>query len=488
MNRSIVRFIVGRVFAAFALLLCFPLGVSLFYGENATHVTAWLIAIGLSLGCYLAFGRKKPSEMTFYAREGMVICALLWILFSFVGGLPLYLTGEYPSLVDSFFEISSGLTTTGASVAQNVEVLSHSVIFWRSFTHLIGGMGVLVFFLALIPRASSSSVQIAKAEMPGPSFGKLVARLSDTARILYGIYLGMTTILILLLVFAGMPLFDSICHAFGTAGTGGFGIKAASIGYYTSPAIQWIITIGMFVFGVNMNLYYFVLIGKARKMWEDEEFRWFLRIVLGMTGLIVIDLIARGYMTQGFEPVLRDAAFSLSSIISTTGYATADFAKWPLFSRVILMLAMIIGGCGGSTAGGFKVSRIAISLKAGLRSLVQTRHPRHVVPLQFNGETMNASTQKQLHGYTAVYIVLAILLLLIVTLDANTDSLETAMTTVLATFNNVGPGLGNVVGPTGNYFGFSPITKLVLSFGMIAGRLELWPVLILFAPKTWRKH
>lgn len=488
MNRSIVRYIVGRVFAAFALLLCFPLLVSFLYREDGRHITAWLMAIALSLGVFLFFGRKRPLEMTFYAREGMVICALLWILFSFVGGLPLYLTGEFPTLIDTFFEISSGLTTTGASVAVDVESLSHSVLFWRSFTHLIGGMGVLVFFLALIPRASSSSVQMAKAEMPGPTFGKLVARLSDTARILYGIYLGMTAILTISLLFAGMPLFDAICHAFGTAGTGGFGIKAQSVGYYTSPAIQWIIAIGMLAFGVNMNLYYFALIGKAKKIWQDEEFQWYLRLVLGMIALIFIDLSLRGYLANGVEHTLRDTVFSLSSVISTTGYSTADFAQWPLFSRVVLLLAMISGGCGGSTAGGFKVARIALSLKAGMRSLVQTRHPRHIVPLRFNGETLDASTQKHLHGYTAVYIVLAVILLLIVSLDANTDSLETGLSTVLATFNNIGPGLGKVVGPSGNYFGFAPLTKVILSFAMIAGRLEIWPILILFAPRTWRKH
>lgn len=486
MNHSITRYIMGRVYGVFAMLLSLPLFISFLYQESGRHQLAWLIAILLSLVLFFLFGRKQPSDAEFYAREGLVMCALLWLTLSLIGGLPLYLTGEFPSVIDAFFEIASGLTTTGASVSLNVELLSHSVLFWRSFTHFIGGMGVLVFVLALTPHASSSSVQIAKAEMPGPAFGKLVAKLSDTARILYGIYLSLTVILIVFLLLGNMPLFDAICHVFGTAGTGGFSVKAASIGYYHSAYIEWVLAIGMLVFTVNMNLYYFVLVGHVKKMVNNEEFRWFLGIFGALFAALTLCQLRAGLTSS--STTVRDSFFSLASILSTTGYCTADFARWPLFSQVILLIAMVVGGCGGSTAGGFKVSRIAISIKSAFRTLTQTRHPRRVVPLHFDGEAMDGSSLRKLYGYLAVYLLCILVLLLIVCLDPLTDTLETAVSTVFATFNNVGPGLGKVVGPTGNYAGYRAFTKFILTVGMIAGRLEIWPVLILFAPRTWKKH
>lgn len=486
MNHSITRFIMGRVYGVFSLLLLLPLGVSLIYQEPLLNQGAWLAAIGLSAVLFLLLGRKEPSNSDFYAREGLVMCAFLWLSMSLIGGLPLYLTGQYPSVVDAFFEIASGLTTTGASVSHNVELLSHSVLFWRSFTHLIGGMGVLVFVLALTPHASSSSVQIAKAEMPGPAFGKLVARLSDTARILYGIYLSLTALLVVFLLLGKMPLFDALCHAFGTAGTGGFSVKAASIGAYHSPYIEWVLGIGMLVFTANINLYYFVLIGRAKKMFQNEEFRWFL----GIFGVLfaALTLCQLGFGETSPSTTIRDSFFSLSSVLSTTGFCTADFARWPLFSRFILLIAMAVGGCGGSTAGGFKVSRVAITVKSAFRTLKQTRHPRRVVPLHFDGDAMDGASLRKLYGYLAIYLLCIMVLILIVCLDPFTDTIETAISTVFATFNNVGPGLGSLVGPTGNYAGFHSVTKFLLSVGMIAGRLEIWPVLILFSPRTWKKH
>lgn len=489
MNHSIVRYVVGRVLGIFALLLLLPLGVALYYHEPNHALLAWILASGFSAALFLIFGLHAPKNTTFYAREGMVICAILWLLLSAIGGLPLYLSGAYPTLVDGFFEITSGLTTTGASVATSVSSLPHSVLFWRSFTHLIGGMGVLVLFLALLPNASSSSVQIAKAEMPGPVFGKVTAKLSDTARLLYGIYFGMTAILIIALLLAGMPLFDAVTHAFGTAGTGGFGTHNNSVAYFHSPAIDWILTIAILAFGTNMSLYYFVLIGKVRRLLKDEEFRWYIGIIFVMILLICINIFPL-YQKLGksIEETIRDASFSLASILSTTGFTTVNYDTWPLFARGLLLFAMLIGGSGGSTAGGFKVSRIIVTIKTALRTLAEIRHPRRIVPMHLNGEPIPKKTTLRLHGYLGMYLLLMLALFLIVSLDPIVDSMETAVSAVFATFNNVGPGLGSVVGPVGNYFDFQPFTKMILSLGMIAGRLEIWPLLILFAPQTWRRQ
>ncbi len=482
MNRDAIKYIIGRVYGIFSGLLCLPLLVSFIYQEDRLVKLAWLTAIAISFFLYIMLGRKKIINVEFYIREGMVICALLWISLSLIGGLPLYLSGQYPSLVDGFFEIASGLTTTGSSVCDNVELLSHSLLFWRSFTHLIGGMGILVFALSLVPSSKSSLKHMAQAEMPGPTFDKLVAKLSDTARILYKIYLAMTGFLILLLLLGGMPLFDSVCHAFGTAGTGGFGIKANSIGYYKSSYIHNVLSIGMLAFSLNFQIYYLILIKQVRAATSNEELHWFLAIVFAAVVLISINVAP---LYNNIFTMLRDVLFTVSSVVSTTGYCTTDFGTWPIFSHAVLLGLMFIGGCAGSTAGGLKVSRVGSAVKSAFCELDRQRSPNMVKVISFNGQKINERSQRSLFSYIVSYALVFLFILLIISIEAG--DFQTAFSSVACTFNNIGPGLGKV-GPTGGFSWYSPLSKILLSLGMIAGRLEIWPVLILFSPKTWSNH
>lgn len=481
MNISIVRFVTGRILLLLGLLMLFPLAVAFIYSEPLQQKLSYGTAIGASLALGLLLSFKKPSSNRFYAREGVVICSLIWVLMSLLGALPLRLSGEYPTMADAFFEISSGFTTTGASVATNVEGLYHSTLFWRSFTHLIGGMGVLVFALALLPTTDADNVHIMKAEVPGPAFGKLVSSLRTTARILYLMYMAMTAVLVAALLAVGMPLFDSLCHAFGAAGTGGFGIKNTSVLYYHSAQVDYILGIGMLVFGVNFNLYYLLLLKKARAFFKDEELRAYLLFVLAAVAVICIDVAP---LYQSFGLMVRDVFFTVSSIITTTGYSTADFGQWPLLSHVILLLLMFSGAMAGSTAGGLKVSRVVLYGKAAKAELRRQREPGRIVPILFNGKAISREAQRSLFGYLCVYLSAFLFFLLVVSYDA--PDFLSAFSAVAATFNNIGPGL-NVVGPTGSYASFSLLTKVVLSICMIAGRLEIWPVIILFSRRTWRR-
>lgn len=482
MNRCAIKYIIGRVYGIFSGLLCLPLLVSFIYQEDRLVKLAWLTAIAISFFLYIMLGRKKIINVEFYIREGMVICALLWISLSLIGGLPLYLSGQYPSLVDGFFEIASGLTTTGSSVCDNVELLSHSLLFWRSFTHLIGGMGILVFALSLVPSSKSSLKHMAQAEMPGPTFDKLVAKLSDTARILYKIYLAMTGFLVVLLLLGGMPLFDSLCHAFGTAGTGGFGIKVNSIGYYKSSYIHNVLSIGMLAFSLNFQIYYLILIRQVRAAAKNEELHWFLAIVFAAVVLISINVAP---LYNNIFTMLRDVLFTVSSVVSTTGYCTVDFGTWPIFSHAVLLGLMFIGGCAGSTAGGLKVSRVGSSVKSAFCELDRQRSPNMVKVVNFNGQKINERGLRSLFSYVIAYALIFTFILLVISIDAG--DFQTAFSSVACTFNNIGPGLGKV-GPTGGFSWYSPLSKILLSLGMITGRLEIWPVLILFSPKTWSKH
>lgn len=482
MNIQMIFKVIGRLLMMVAGLMLLPVLVGLYYNEGIQTLFSFLITAAILLVIGLVLNLQKVKIRAFFTREGLVIVSLSWLLMSFFGGIPLYLSGEYPTLVDAFFEISSGFTTTGATVSRNVEVLSHSILFWRSFTHLMGGMGVLVFVLAVMPQMKEDSIYVMKAEVPGPVFGKIVSRLGDTARILYKIYLVMTLILIIALRLAGMPWFDSIVHAMGTAGTGGFGIKGASIGYYNSAAIEIIIGIGMLAFGINFNLFYFILIGKLRDAWKSEELKWYLSIVAVSVVLITASVFSK--MDMPFWDSLRHSFFTVSSIMTTTGYSTVDFAIWPLFPQMMLLLLMFIGGCAGSTAGGIKVARVATAVKAAFAEIKRSGNPKRIVLYKFEGKVVGTELYRSLTSYFLLYTVIFCGLLLIVSMDS--PNFTTAFTAVAATFNNIGPGLDSV-GPMGSFADFSWFSKIALSLGMIAGRLEIIPMLILFSWNTWKR-
>jgi trk system potassium uptake protein TrkH len=465
-----------------AALLALPMVVGLIYGESFRTVGSFLLVIALLAGLGSAAGLKRPKSMHFYTKEGLVIASLSWILLSLFGSLPFIVSGEIPNFVDALFEAVSGLTTTGSTILNDVESMSHSMLFWRSFTHLIGGMGVLVLALAVLPATSSESVHIMKAEVPGPAFGKLVSKLRDTARILYIIYLSMTAVLIILLIIGGMDWFDATIHAFGTAGTGGFSNRTASIGYYDSTYIRYVLGFGMLAFGINFNLYYMILVRQAKKALRDEELRWYLLIILAAVVLIILNIYKR---YDSASQLICDAFFTVSSVITTTGYATADFGSWPVLSQTIILLLMFFGASAGSTGGGFKISRIGILVKTAITELRKSKDPNMVVRTHFNGRPLVETEINAIIRYFVVYVVVFILLLLLICLDEK-DFL-TAFSTVLGTYNNIGPGLG-MAGPTYSFAAFSPFSKIVLSFGMITGRLELFPVLVLFLPSTWRKR
>lgn len=463
-------------------LMFFPIVVSLIYREPIRYLLSFLFTAILMVGIGFSFSRTKMNTHKLYAKEGFIIVALSWILVSAFGALPFVISGDIPSFVDAFFETSSGFTTTGSSILTDVEALSHSMLFWRSFTHLIGGMGVLVFALAVLPSSDSESVHIMKAEMPGPTFGKLVSRLSSTARILYIIYFVMTLVVIFLLWLAGLPLFDSLLLSFGVAGTGGFGIVNGSIAPYNSVAIELILGIAMLIFGINFNLFFLMVNKEFKQALKNEELKWYLRIVGISIVLISINLVMHAV------PVLtslRDSFFTVSSVITTSGFSTALFEHWPMFSQLILLLLMFIGGMAGSTAGGLKVSRIAILVKSGIAELKRAVRPNRVVTVQFENKLMDEKELNKIYSYVIIYAFIFVATTLMVSFEA--PDFISAFSTVATTINNIGPGLG-AVGPGGNFSMYSPFIKVVLSFIMIMGRLEIFPVLILLSPNTWRKR
>lgn len=482
MKLSVLRQILGRILMIEALFMIPPLIVGIIYREPSNNLLAFGVTIGLLLSTGLIMSRGQINQDFIGIKEGFAIVSLSWILLSFFGGLPFVFSGEIPSLVDAFFETSSGFTTTGASILVDVEAMSQSMLFWRSFTHLIGGMGILVFALAVLPKTGQGSVHIMAAEVPGPTFGKLVPKLHVTARILYKIYLGMTMVLILLLILCGMGPFDAMIHAFGAAGTGGFSNKIASAGHFNSAAVDYVLGIAMIVFGVNFDLYYLISIGRWREALESEELRSFLKII-GVACVLIMLLLAPKY--SSFSRLLRDVFFTVSSIISTTGYATVDFDLWPLFTHYILLILMFIGSCAGSTAGGLKVSRVLILFKSGLGEVKRVLSPHRVMVVTKDKRPVKRETIQSAHMYLTLYIAVFGFSLLLVTLDA--PDFMTAFSAVAATLNNIGPGLA-AVGPTKSFAFFSDFSKVVLSFTMIIGRLEILPMLILFSPSTWTKR
>lgn len=438
---------------------------------------AFVVTIGILLLLSLTTLLVRPKTRVIYSRDGFVIVALAWILMSVFGALPAVFCGAIPSFVDSFFETVSGFTTTGSSILTDIEVLPRSVLFWRSFTHFIGGMGVLVFVLSILPLADDRSMHLMRAEVPGPSAGKLAPRLRATARILYGLYVALAALQCILLLLGGMPLFDSVVNTFATAGTGGFAIKNASIAAYDSAYLQWVITIFMILFGVNFNLYYLIMLGQIGRALRSEELRWYLSIIALSIGLITINIWDQ-YGAGGF----LQASFQVASVISTTGFATADFNAWPELSRMILVILMFLGSCAGSTGGGIKTSRFIILIKSIGCEIHRILHPRAVTAIKLEDKPVAEDTLRGVQAFLSTYMVLMGASMLLVSLDG--FDFETTTTAVVSCFNNIGPGLG-MVGPTGNFSAFSIFSKLVLSANMLLGRLEIFPMLVLFSvPKN----
>jgi len=474
-----IGYYIGRILLVEAVLLLLPTVVALLYRESPLP---YLTAAGALLAVGALLSARKPKRATLFARDGFAVVALAWLLMSAFGALPFVLSGDIPNFIDAFFETVSGFTTTGSTILTEVEPLSRAGLFWRSFTHWVGGMGVLVFVMAVLPMSGGQGMHLMRAEVPGPSVGKLVSRMRDTAKILYGIYAALTVVLMVLLMFGGMDLYEAAIHAFGTAGTGGFSNRNLSIGAYNSVYFDVVITVFMLVFGVNFNLYYFLLIRKFRDVFRSEELRWFLGIVVVSAVVIALNITP---MYGSFLAGLRYAFFQVASIISTTGYATADFNLWPTFSKTVLLILTFIGGCAGSTAGGLKLGRVMILAKASVADAKKMLHPNAVPSVRFEGKPLAERTVRGAYQYIAVYVLVLGVSLLLLSLDGH--GVETTITAVITCFNNVGPGL-DMVGPMGNFSAFSPAAKLLLSFVMLLGRLEIFPMLLLFAPSIWRRR
>lgn len=480
MNTRLIKNTLGRILLVEGGLLILPLLVSIYFREDLKIGLSFLAAIAISLVFYFGLNFKKAKDKSLYSKEGYVIVALSWLLISLVGSLPFVISGTIPSLIDAFFEISSGFTTTGASILTDVEALPRSMLWWRSFTHLIGGMGVLVLVLALLPNIGSDSVHVMKAEVPGPSFGKLRSRVSHSARTLYIIYLVMTAFVIGFLYLGGIGLFDSTLLAFGAAGTGGFALLNGSIAPYNNLYVEIVLTIAMLVFGVNFNLYYFFLQKDFKAFFKSEELKLYLFIVFMSIGLISLNLVTKG---MALSQALRGSSFSVASIISTTGYSTADFGTWPLFSQSIILFLMFTGAMAGSTAGGLKMARIGVLIRAAKAQFKKVFSPNSYVSVNYEGKPIERSYLLSVLGYLLIYILIFAFGVFVVSLEA--EDFTTAFSTIAATFNNIGPGLG-AVGPSASYASYSQPMKLFLSIIMITGRLEIYPMLMLLNPRTYR--
>ncbi len=478
MNYKIILHTLGWVLNIEAAAMLLPLICSIIYSEP--YAPLYFLCIGLCLLFGIPLTIKSPKNKVMYAKEGFITVALSWIVLSIFGSLPFCISGFIPNFVDALFETVSGFTTTGASIISDVEALPKSLLFWRSFTHWIGGMGVLVFLVALLPLSGGNNLHLIKAESPGPAVSKLVPKVRSTAKILYEMYLVLTLLEVIVLLLGGLDLFSALTLSFGTAGTGGFGILNSSIGDY-SPYVQNTITVFMFLFGIDFSLYYLLLLGKAKDVLRSEELRSYLGIIT--FSIIVITLNCRG-LYESLETTLRHAAFQVGAIITTTGYSTADFDKWPELSKTILVTLMFIGACAGSTGGGIKVSRIVILVKSIFKEIKTAAHPNSVRKILLNGRPVEHNVVRGVNVYMAAYIVIFVVSLLLISLD-NFD-FTTNFTAIAATINNIGPGL-NAVGPTQNFGAFSSISKIVMIADMLIGRLEIFPLLVLFAPSAWRK-
>lgn len=479
MNYKMVLKTVGRLLQAEAALLCLPLLVSLYYKENLFHI--YLTVIGLLLFSGVLMNLPKPEKRTIYAREGFVIVSLSWIFLSFFGALPFFFSGAIPSFINALFETVSGFTTTGSSILTNIEAMPRSLLFWRAFTHWIGGMGIIVFVLAFLPQKDMQSMHIMRAEVPGPSVGKLVSKTMVTARILYIIYTVMTAAEIIALFLCDLPLFDSVTTAFATAGTGGFSVKNASVAAYNNLGAEIVISAFMLLFGVNFNLFYLFIIKQFKRIFKSEELWIYIGIVAVSIGIIAVDIMP---IADSFGDALRQSGFQVASVITTTGFITADFNNWPTLSQFIIILLMFMGACAGSTGGGLKVGRVIILVKSGIRELQRAINPRRVKSIRLDGQVIEKSTSNAACVYFLIYMLIMVISIFIVSF--NGFDITTTVTSVITCINNVGPGL-SAVGPVENFSHFSVVSKIVLMADMLIGRLEIFPMIILFLPNTWKK-
>ncbi|CVH74854.1 Trk system potassium uptake protein TrkG [Clostridiales bacterium CHKCI006] len=479
MNKKMILYTLGKMMFVEGLLMLLPFITGLIYHEKEGFCYLAVGAFVAAGGALLSY--RKPQRQQIHAREGFVIVAAAWIFLSLFGALPFTLTGEIPHYIDAFFEIVSGFTTTGSSILTDVEALSHASLFWRSFSHWIGGMGILVFVVAMLKDANGSTLHILKAEMPGPIVGKLVSKITVSSQILYQLYTILSVLEVIFLMLGGMSFFDSLMNTFGTAGTGGFAIKNASIAYYHSAYIDGVITVFMILFGINFNLIYFFFIRKFKEAFGSEELRWYLGIILASALAITLNI---SHLYSGLLEAFRYAIFQVASIITTTGYVTADYGQWPLFSQVILVLLMFVGACAGSTGGGIKVSRILIAIKGAKAEMRKMAHPHQVLSTKFEGNTVTASLMNNVSSYLALYFLIFGISFLLVSLQ-NLD-FYSSFGAVATCLNNVGPGLG-IDGPVGNFSAFSDFSKIVLSFDMLVGRLEIFPILMFFSRFIWKK-
>ena len=478
MNRRMICRVLGLILACEAALLILPTVAGLCYGESVTH---FLITMALSGALGFLLTRVKPYSDVIYAKDGFVVVSLGWVLMSMIGALPFVLSGDIPNYIDALFETVSGFTTTGASILEDVEGLSRGCMFWRSFTHWIGGMGVLVFIMAVLPMSGEHSMHIMRAEVPGPTVGKLVPRLRQTAKILYLIYIAMTLLEMLLLLLGGMSFYDALLHAFATAGTGGFSTRAASIAAFDSLYLEMVIAVFMVLFGVNFNLYFLLLIGRWKDALKSEELHWYLGIIAASVMAIALGI---SKMYGGLATGLRHAFFYVASITSSTGFGTVDFVTWPEYCKWIIVMLMFCGACAGSTGGGIKTSRVIILFKNVACEIRQMIHPRAVTRVQLDGKRVDSDGLKAVSTFFTSFMLLLITGSFLVSLDGY--DMATNFSAVLSSLSNIGPGM-SLIGPTGNYNIFSYGSKMVLTVMMLIGRLEIFPILILFSPSTWKR-
>lgn len=486
MNFKIILKTIGKVMIVEAILLLVPFITSLIYGEGIRHALAsGAVAVGLAAGGLCLDKLLNPEKTDFFAKDGLITVSLCWIALSVFGALPFVICGDIPNYIDALFETVSGFTTTGASIVDNVEKLSHSMIMWRSLTHFIGGMGVLVFLAAFTSKYSDHAMHIFRAEMTGPKVDKIVPKAKQTALILYAIYVGLTVLLIIMLLLGGMPFFDTLVHALGTAGTGGFSMRIDGVSSY-SPYCQWVITVFMLLFGVNFNVYFLLLMRKFRSVVKSLELWTYIGIFAASTAIISVNIYS---MYGSLGEVVRLAAFQVSSVYTTTGYSTANFDLWPTLSKTVLLTLTFIGGCAGSTAGGFKVSRVIILIKKAANDLKKALHPRTASSVKFDGVTLSNETVSGVASYLLLYVLCFAVIFFLLSFDSAVlpaTAFETNFSAATACFNNIGPGFAQC-GPSVSFSFYSPFSKLVLTFAMLLGRLELYPLIVTFSFSTWAK-